>query len=93
VANDNGKPNVDTLVDITHFQPLGDVRKYYEKETHILSKVAACIMVQLLEALKYLHGLGILHCSVRLENLNIASKEPLRIVLTALKPQLFKEKY
>jgi len=58
VANDNGKPNVDTLVNITHFQPLGNVRKYYEKETHIPSKVTACIMVQLLEALKYPHGLG-----------------------------------
>ena len=94
-ANDDGKPNIEMPVDIllfkdspivvvTHFRSLGDVRVYYEKETHIPSKVAACIMAQLLEALKFLHELGILHCSVQLENMIIASSEPLRIELTGL---------
>lgn len=48
-------------------------------------------MAQLLEALKFLHELGILHCSVQLKNLNIVEKEPLHIVLTGFETSAFGE--
>lgn len=93
MANDNGKPNIDTplsilqfldspIVVVNDFHTPMNVRVYYEKESRIPRKVAACIMTQLLKALKFLHELRIIHCNVKPENLTIASEEPFRIKLT-----------
>ena len=65
------------------FIPEGNLRHMVcEQKTLVVLDLSPCVMTQLLDALKYLHNLGVVHRGIRLDNLMVVSKQPLHIKLT-----------
>ncbi len=63
--------------------PIGDLgQMFYEQGNHASHDVAVSVMRQLLSALVSLHGLGIVHTAIQLDNILIASEQPIHIKLT-----------
>lgn len=62
---------------------LGNLGKLFcENNGVVPHDIAISVMRQLLNALKYLHTLDIVHAAIRVENLLVSSKDPIHIKLT-----------
>lgn len=67
---------------IMEFVPGGDLTSFVNKYHHLPEPAVKAMAVQLLDAVKYLHGMGITHRDVKPDNILIQSRDPFHVKLT-----------
>ena len=72
--------------------PIGNLdQMFHDQRNNAPHDVAVSVIKQLLSALKSLYGLGIVHTAVQLDNMLIASEQPIHIKLTGFEFSNFGE--
>jgi serine/threonine protein kinase len=67
---------------IMEFVPKGDLTSFVTRYRNLPEPVVKTMAVQLLDAIKYLHGMGITHRDVKPDNILIQSQDPFHVKLT-----------